>query len=489
MAFAVAPFMNMSNEFDRTIAAISTSLSESGIGIIRVSGPDAVSVCSGILFDKRKNKILDSMENSTFRHCFVYDGDELLDECIVLLYKAPHSFTGEDTVEIQCHGGVFLLKKVLDLVLKSGAVLAMPGEFTKRAFLNGKMDLAQAEGIMDLISSKSESALRASRDQMTGRVSGVIRELRAKILYETAYIESAIDDPEHYDLTGYDEHVSEVVDSIKKEINRLIDSYDSGRFVREGINTAIVGRPNSGKSSLLNLLTGVERAIVSDIPGTTRDTIEEYVRIDEVLLKLTDTAGIRKTDDPIESIGTKKALDAASGADLILFMIDASELLTTEDMEIFSSVFGSRVIVILNKADKTLMIKPSDIYEHFKCSADKSVAELSSDEFFDRYPCVIMSASDAHGLDDLKRSIKNMFFTGKIDTSQDVVITGARHKELLVKADESLSKVQECIESGLETDIYTVDLYDAYRQLGLIIGEEIEDDLAEEIFSKFCMGK
>ena len=479
----------MSDNISSTIAAISTALSESGIGIVRVSGPDAVLVCSDILFDAKGNKILDSMQASTFRHLYVKDGDEIIDECIVLLYKAPHSYTGEDIVEIQCHGGIFLLKKVLDLVIKNGASHAMPGEFTRRAFLNGKMDLAQAEAVMDLISSRSEAALRASRDQMSGRVSDVIKDLRAKLLYETAYIESAIDDPEHYDLTGYDSHIREVVEEVSTEIKKLIASYDSGRFVREGIDTCIAGRPNSGKSSLLNLLTGQDRAIVSDIPGTTRDTIEEYVRLDEILLKLTDTAGIRKTDDPIESIGTKKAMDAASGADLILFMIDASDLLTTDDMEIFSSVYTGRCIIILNKADKTLKIKPKDIYEHFRFSADASIRDLSEEVFFDRYPCIIMSASGGQGLDDLKRCIKKLFMSGEITSSSEVVITGLRHKELLMQVDESLGNVLECISSGMETDIYTVDLYDAYRSLGLIIGEEIGDDLANEIFSKFCMGK
>ena len=479
----------MSDYSSTTIAAVSTALSESGIGIIRVSGPDAVSICSGLLFDRSGNAVLNDMKAGNFRHCYVKENDEIVDECIVLLYKAPHSYTGEDTVELQCHGGIFLLKKVLGLVISKGAVMAAPGEFTRRAFLNGKMDLAQAEGVMDMISSRSESALRSSRDQMSGRVSAVIRDMRARILYETAFIESAIDDPEHFNLTGYDAHVTGVVKGLKEEIEKLIDSYKSGRFVREGISTCIAGRPNSGKSSLLNLLTGQDRAIVSDIPGTTRDTIEEYVRFDDILLRLIDTAGIRNTDDPIESIGTKKALDAASGADLVLFMIDASEYLETDDMKIFSSVFEKKTIIILNKADKTLKIRPTDIYEHFKCSADEKTGKLTSEEFFDRYPCIIMCASDGHGLDDLKREIKKLFYSGNVTSSSDIVITGLRHKELLSKADESLSNVLDAVESGMETDIYTVDLMDAYKSLGLIIGEEIGDDLADEIFSKFCMGK
>ena len=479
----------MSDHSSSTIAAVSTALSESGIGIIRVSGSDAVSVCTGILYDSKGKTVLDKMEAGNFRHCFVKSGDDLIDECIVLLYKAPHSYTGEDTVELQCHGGVFLLKKVLDLVISKGAVLASPGEFTRRAFLNGKMDLAQAEAVMDIISARSESALRASEDQMSGRVSGVIRDLRAKILYETAYIESAIDDPEHYDLDGYDDHVKDIVNELRSRIKKLIESYNSGRFVREGISTCIAGRPNSGKSSLLNLLTGQDRAIVSDIPGTTRDTIEEYVRFDEILLRLTDTAGIRNTDDPIESIGAKKALDAASGADLVLFMIDASEYLDIDDMEIFSSIYEKKTIILLNKADKTLKIKPHDIYEHFRESANASIRELSEEEFLEKYPCVVISASGGQGLNNLKSVVKRLFFNGKISSSSEVVITGLRHKELLVRADESLSNVLECIESGMETDIYTVDLMDAYRCLGLIIGEEVGDDLADEIFSKFCMGK
>ena len=479
----------MTDNLQKTIAAISTALSESGIGIIRVSGPDAVKICSEILFDKKKESVLDKMEAGTFKHCYVFDSDEILDECIVLLYKAPHSYTGEDTVEIQCHGGVFLLKKVLDLVTSHGAVLSAPGEFTKRAFLNSKMDLAQAEAVMDLISSRSEGALRASRDQMSGRVSDAIKDLRAKILYETAYIESAIDDPEHYDLTGYEDKLSETVDDISDRITEMIRSYDSGKFVREGISTCIVGSPNSGKSSLLNLLAGHDRAIVSDIPGTTRDTIEEYIRLDDILLKVTDTAGIRDTDDVIESIGTKRALSAAENADLILFMIDGSEYLTTEIMQIFSAVYKQKLIIILNKADKILKVRPDDVYIHLKESADREISALTKEEFFDRYPCIIMSASGGQGLEDLKRTVRAGFLSGDITSKSDVVITGLRHKELLTDALESLNGVKEGIASGVEIDVYCGDLYNAYKKLGLIIGEELGDDLADEIFSKFCMGK
>ncbi|MBO7531541.1 MAG: tRNA uridine-5-carboxymethylaminomethyl(34) synthesis GTPase MnmE [Lachnospiraceae bacterium] len=479
----------MTDNLQKTIAAISTALSESGIGIIRVSGPDAVKICSEILFDKKKESVLDKMEAGTFRHCYVFDSDEILDECIVLLYKAPLSYTGEDTVEIQCHGGVFLLKKVLDLVTAHGAVLSVPGEFTKRAFLNSKMDLAQAEAVMDLISSRSEGALRASRDQMSGRVSEAIKDLRAKILYETAYIESAIDDPEHYDLTGYEDKLSETVDNISDKITEMIRSYDSGKFVREGISTCIVGSPNSGKSSLLNLLAGHDRAIVSDIPGTTRDTIEEYIRLDDILLKVTDTAGIRDTDDVIESIGTKRALSAAENADLILFMIDGSEYLTTEIMQIFSAVYKQKLIIILNKADKILKVRPDDVYIHLKESADREISALTKEEFFDRYPCIIMSASGGQGLEDLKRTVRAGFLSGDITSKSDVVITGLRHKELLTDALESLNGVKEGIASGVEIDVYCGDLYNAYKKLGLIIGEELGDDLADEIFSKFCMGK
>ncbi|MBO7363462.1 MAG: tRNA uridine-5-carboxymethylaminomethyl(34) synthesis GTPase MnmE, partial [Lachnospiraceae bacterium] len=368
-------------------------------------------------------------------------------------------------------------------------VLSAPGEFTKRAFLNSKMDLAQAEAVMDLISSRSEGALRASRDQMSGRVSEAIKDLRAKILYETAYIESAIDDPEHYDLTGYEDKLSETVDNISDKITEMIRSYDSGKFVREGISTCIVGSPNSGKSSLLNLLAGHDRAIVSDIPGTTRDTIEEYIRLDDILLKVTDTAGIRDTDDVIESIGTKRALSAAENADLILFMIDGSEYLTTEIMQIFSAVYKQKLIIILNKADKILKVRPDDVYIHLKESADREISALTKEEFFDRYPCIIMSASGGQGLEDLKRTVRAGFLSGDITSKSDVVITGLRHKELLTDALESLNGVKEGIASGVEIDVYCGDLYNAYKKLGLIIGEELGDDLADEIFSKFCMGK
>lgn len=479
----------MADVFSKTIAAISTALSESGIGIIRVSGPDSVSVCSSILFDKKGQPVLDKMLPSSFRHAFVKDGDEVLDECIVLFYKAPHSYTGEDTVELQCHGGVLLLKKVLDLVLKKGAHLSEPGEFTKRAFLNGKMDLAQAEAVMGVISSKSEMALKISKDQMSGSVSNAIKELRAKILYETAYIESAIDDPEHYDLTGHDKEVKILVSGLLEKINSLEDSYRSGKYISEGISTCIVGRPNSGKSSLLNLLTGQDRAIVSDIPGTTRDIIEEYVRFDDILLKLTDTAGIRKTEDPIESIGAKKALEATDIADLVLFMIDASEMIEMDDLEIFGNICDKKTVIILNKADLGLKIKKQDIYHHFVYSGGKEFENMTEDEFFDRFPVIVMSAKGGNGLEDLKRTVKSLFYMGNITSSDEIVITSMRHMELLTKAEESLNNVLKTIDDGFETDMYSVDLSDAYRSLGFIIGEEIGDDLAGEIFSKFCMGK
>lgn len=479
----------MADFSSKTIAAISTALSESGIGIIRVSGPDSVSVCNSILFDKKGMHVLDKMQPSSFRHLYVKDEDEVIDECIVLLYRAPHSYTGEDTVEIQCHGGVFLLKKVLDLVLKKGAHLSEPGEFTRRAFLNGKIDLTQAEAVMGIISSKSEMALKISRDQMSGSVSKVIKELRARILYETAYIESAIDDPEHYDLTGHDEEVKILVSELLKKIDELKNSYRSGKYISEGITTCIVGRPNSGKSSLLNLLTGQDRAIVSDIPGTTRDIIEEYVRFDDVLLKLTDTAGIRKTDDPIESIGAKKALEASDIADLVLFMIDASETIEMDDLEIFGNICDKKTLIILNKADLGLKIKKSDIYNHFIFSGGGKLKEMSEDEFFDRFPVIVMSAKGGNGLEDLKRTVKSLFYMGNITSSDEVVITSVRHMELLTKAEESLKNVLKTIDDGFETDMYSVDLSDSYRYLGFIIGEEIGDDLADEIFSKFCMGK
>lgn len=474
---------------NRTIAAVSSALSESGIGIIRVSGPDSVCICRDVLIDKRGNAVLDKMEPSSFRHCYVRDEGELYDECIVLLYRAPYSYTGEDTVEIQCHGGVLLLRKILELILKKGALLAQPGEFTRRAFLNGKLDLTQAEAVMGLISSKSEMSLKISQNQMRGSISEVIKDMRARILYETAYIESAIDDPEHYDLTGHDEEVKKLVTGLLGSIRALKDSYNSGKYISEGIVTCIAGRPNSGKSSLLNLLTGQDRAIVSDIPGTTRDTIEEYIRLDDILLKLTDTAGIRKTDDPIESIGAKKALDTAGISDLVLFMIDASDNLTEDDEDIFKNIKDKKVIIILNKADLNLRITRTDIYDSFAAVSDNRDTKLSEDEFFRKYPCIEMSAKSGVGVDVLKAAVRDMFFTGKIKSSDEAVITSVRHMELLARAEESLENVLKSIEDGFEEDMYSVDLTDAYRSLGLIIGEEIGDDLADEIFSKFCLGK
>ncbi|MCI9099757.1 MAG: tRNA uridine-5-carboxymethylaminomethyl(34) synthesis GTPase MnmE [Lachnospiraceae bacterium] len=454
-----------------TIAAISTAVSASGIGIIRVSGNRAVEIADQVYRSKKKNWNLSDAETHTIHYGHIYDGGEMVDEVLVMLMRAPRTFTGEDTVEIDCHGGVYAMKRVLETVLKQGARIAEPGEFTKRAFLNGRLDLSQAEAVMDVIQSKNQHALNNSIRQLKGSVKQKITEIRQKILYETAYIEAALDDPEHMSLDGFDDRLLDTVEEQKDRIEQLLSTSEDGKMIQEGIRTVIVGKPNAGKSSLLNVLLGEERAIVTEIAGTTRDTLEEYIHMGGVTLRLVDTAGIRRTSDVVESIGVDKALNQAEQADLILYVADASVPLDESDYQIMDMITGKQAIIILNK---------SDLPE--KVSA-RELERLTGKQV------ITVSAKEETGLEELKSQIESMFFQGKLHLPEDVYITNLRHKKLLQEAAESLNQVLDSLHAHMPEDFYSIDLMSAYEALGSILGESVDEDVINEIFHKFCVGK
>ena len=454
-----------------TIAAISSAAGNSGIGIIRVSGDEAIEVVDKIFRPANKNKKLANVESHTVHYGHIMDGDKTLDQVLVIVMKNPHSYTGEDTVEIDCHGGMLILKKVLDLVLKYGARTAEPGEFTKRAFLNGRIDLSQAEAVMDLINSKNDFALNSSIEQLKGGVSDAIKDIRKDIIYHIAFIESALDDPEHISLDGYDEEITEMLNENINKISKLVNSFDNGRIMKEGIKTVILGKPNAGKSSLLNLMLGEDRAIVTDIEGTTRDTLEENINFNGLSLKIIDTAGIRDTEDLVERIGVNKAKETAKEGDLIIYVVDGSRELDDNDREIIKLINDKQAIILVNKSDMDTVI---------------NIDELKKDSNRD---VILFSAKNGEGMDQLEEEIRNMFYSGKVTYNDQVYITNARQKEALENALESLKQVKNSVDAGMPEDFYSIDLMDAYTDLGLIIGESVEDDLVNEIFSKFCMGK
>ena len=366
---------------------------------------------------------------------------------------------------------MLILKKVLDLVLKNGARTAEPGEFTKRAFLNGRIDLSQAEAVMDLINSKNDFALNSSIEQLKGGVSDAIKDIRKDIIYHIAFIESALDDPEHISLDGYDEEITKMLNENINKISKLVNSFDNGRIMKEGIKTVILGKPNAGKSSLLNLMLGEDRAIVTDIEGTTRDTLEENINFNGLSLKIIDTAGIRDTEDLVERIGVNKAKEIAKEGDLIIYVVDGSRELDDNDREIIKLINDKQAIILVNKSDMDTVI---------------NIDELKKDSNRD---VILFSAKNGEGMEQLEEEIRNMFYSGKVTYNDQVYITNARHKEALENALESLKQVKNSVDAGMPEDFYSIDLMDAYTDLGLIIGESVEDDLVNEIFSKFCMGK
>ena len=471
-----------------TIAAVSTGMTNSGIGIVRISGKDAFSIADSIY--KGKKKITDA-ESHTIHYGHITDGEETVDEVLVMVMKGPHTFTGEDTVEINCHGGTFVVKRVLETVLKHGARAAEPGEFTKRAFLNGKLDLSQAEAVIDVINSENEYALQSSISQLKGSIKYKISDIRNKIIYQTAFIESALDDPEHIDIDGYSETLKKAAEAIIRELKELISSSDNGRVIKEGINTVIVGKPNAGKSSLLNVLSGHERAIVTDIEGTTRDILEEHIRLGDLSLNVIDTAGIRQTDDVIEKIGVDRAKEYAENADLIIYVVDASRNLDENDEKIIRLVRKKKTVILLNKSDLDTVVDEEMILKQLYGEISGSMDEnIDINKNIDKkIPVIPVSAKEEKGIKVLEKKLKEMFVNGKISFNDQIYISNARQKIALTDAEKSMQKVVESIEAGMPEDFYSIDLMDAYEALGNITGESVGEDLINEIFSKFCMGK
>jgi len=454
-----------------TITAIASAMSPSGIGIIRISGPDSMDVINRIYRSKNGKKKIKEVPSHTIHYGFIMDGETVIDEVLVMIMQGPHTYTGEDTVEIDCHGGVLAMKKVLETVIKYGARPAEPGEFTKRAFLNGRIDLSQAEAVMDVISAKNEYALKSSLSQLKGSVQQSIKDIRSKIIYHIAYIESALDDPEHISVDGYGDVLEEEIVPLREKIQKLLKSADEGKMIHEGIKTVILGKPNAGKSSLLNILVGEEKAIVTDIAGTTRDILEEHIVLHGISLKMIDTAGIRETDDTVEKIGVDRARKSAADADLILYVVDASVSLDENDKEIMELLKNKKAIVLLNKSDLDTVVDE-------KCL--KEMVEA---------PVLWISAKTESGIQTLEDTIKELFFTGEINFNDEVYITNVRHKLALEEADKSLALVENSVQMGMPEDFFTIDLMSAYESLGTIIGEAVGEDLVNEIFSKFCTGK
>ena len=455
-----------------TIAAIATGMTNSGIGIIRISGSESFDIIDKIFLSKKdKDKKLSNEKTHTVHYGYICENDSIIDEVLVVIMRAPMSYTTEDTVEINTHGGNLIMSRILQVVLNAGARLAEPGEYTKRAFLNGRIDLSQAESVIDIIDAKNDTALKNSVRQLSGELKDRIVDIRKDMLNETAFIESALDDPEHISLDNYSDVIHQVLDKCIKKVDKLVDSADDGIRLKEGIKTAIIGKPNVGKSSILNILLGQDRAIVTDIAGTTRDTLEENLVISGLNLNIVDTAGIRDTEDVVEKIGVQKAYDEALVADLILYVCDSSINIDDEDLSIIDKIKDKQVICLLNKSDLDTKTTESDIKNLIDCDV------------------VSVSAKDGKGLEELKDLIKFKFYSGEIDFNDQIFITNIRHKNLLIDASKSLKLALNSVLDGMPEDFITIDMMAAYESLGLIIGEEVNEDLVDEIFSKFCMGK
>lgn len=454
-----------------TIAAIATAMSNSGIGIIRMSGDEALDVADRIFSPKTGSKKVSEMRSHTVHYGYIKDGAEVVDEVLLLVMRAPKTYTCEDVVEIDCHGGSLVMKKILETVLKYGARPAEPGEFTKRAFLNGRIDLSQAESVIDVINAKNDMALKSSVSQLQGMVSDKIRDIRSIILHELAFIESALDDPEHYSLDDYQDELFVKMKNALEQVSKLLLSADNGKMLKEGISTVLVGKPNAGKSSLLNILVGEERAIVTEIAGTTRDILEEQIQIGGIGLNIIDTAGIRDTNDIVEKIGVSKSKEYLDKADLVIYVADSSTPIDENDRSIIRLIQDKQAIILLNKSDLEAV------------TTENMLKDLI------HKPIISISAKEKQGIKDLEDEIQNMFFAGKISFNDEIFITNVRHKNALAEAEQSLKMVLQSISDGMPEDFFTIDMMSAYEELGSIIGESVDDDLVNEIFSKFCMGK
>jgi tRNA modification GTPase len=454
-----------------TIAAISTAVGESGIAVIRVSGPDAVVEVERIF--KSKTPLTQALSHTVhYGHILNPENGEKVEEVLVTVMLAPRSFTMENVVEISSHGGVVAVKMVMDLLLQQNIRLAEPGEFTKRAFLNGRIDLSQAEGVIDLIRSKSDKAFSIALKQVDGMLSSKIRKLRHTLVETLAHIEVNIDYPEHDVESLTSQFIKEKSSEVMAEIDRLLQTAEQGKILREGITTAIVGRPNVGKSSLLNTLVQGEKAIVTDIPGTTRDVIEEYVTIRNIPLRLLDTAGIRETMDVVEQIGVERSKNAVSEADLILMVINASEPLHQDELELMEQIRGRQAIVIMNKMDL-----PSQV--------DRDILL----RYFPEELIIPMSVKEDQGLEVLEEGISKLFFSGKLESADMTYVSNVRHISLLKKAKQSLKDAYEAADQFVPIDMIQIDVRLAWEQLGEIVGDTAHDALIDQIFSQFCLGK
>jgi len=454
-----------------TIAAIATAMSNAGISIIRISGDEALNIADKIFRTKSGNKKVSLMPSHTIHYGYIVDEDEIIDEVMLLIMKGPKSYTREDVIEIDCHGGIVVTKKIFETVLKYGARVAEPGEFTKRAFLNGRIDLSQAEAVSDIINAKNEFALKNSVNQLRGKIYYKIKDIRGNIMHDLAFIEAALDDPEHISLDHFSEELNSHIDNNLRELRILLKSSENGRLIKEGIKTVILGKPNAGKSSLLNLLVGTERAIVTDIAGTTRDTLEETIQLGGISLNIVDTAGIRVTDDVVEKIGVNKAKQSAMDADLIIYVADSSTELDDSDYEIIRLIQDKKAVVLLNKTD--LCVKTDK----------KQMEELTGKVV------IPVSAKENIGIDVLEKWIVDEFFKGNLEFNDEIYITNLRQKEAIEESIQSLLMVKKSIEDQMPEDFYSIDLMHAYEVLGTIIGEAVDEDLVNTIFSQFCMGK
>lgn len=456
-------------DFD-TIGAISTSIGEGGIAIVRISGDKAKDVVDKI-FQAKNGKSIKDMKSYTMKYGYIIDeNNNHIDEVIVSFMKGPRSFTAEDTIEINCHGGVVATNKVLEQVIKQGVRLAEPGEFTKRAFLNGRIDLSQAEAVIDIINAKTDLSMKSALMQSEGAISKEIQELRGKLLSTIAHIEATVDYPEDDLEEVTAEMAIKDLEVIKKEIKEFIETAEEGKILREGLSTVIVGKPNVGKSSLLNALTKENRAIVTDIPGTTRDVIEEYINISGIPIKIIDTAGIRETDDVVEKIGVERSRAKINDADLIILILDSSDDLSEEDKEIINHISNKKYMILLNKSDLNSKITQGNL-ENINCKNIYSI-----------------SAKTGEGIDKVRTAIKDMFFKGEISTN-NIIITNTRHKEALLRA-------YECVESAIDTlnhtfaiDLASIDIRNAWTFLGEITGDSLEENIIDKIFKDFCLGK
>ncbi|MBD1379858.1 tRNA uridine-5-carboxymethylaminomethyl(34) synthesis GTPase MnmE [Metabacillus arenae] len=460
-------------EFD-TIAAISTPMGEGAIAIVRLSGNEAISIADSI-FKAPAPKKLREVATHTIHYGNIVDPETLqvIEEVMISVMKGPKTFTREDVIEINCHGGLVTVNKVLQLVLNQGARLAEPGEFTKRAFLNGRIDLSQAEAVMDLIRAKTDRAMNVALGQMEGRLSKLIKRLRQEILETLAHVEVNIDYPEYDDVEEMTHHMLiEKATSVKTEIQKLLQTSQQGKILREGLSTVIIGRPNVGKSSLLNSLVHENKAIVTDIPGTTRDVIEEYVNVRGVPLRLVDTAGIRETEDIVERIGVERSRQVLKEADLILLVLNYSDDLTHEDEQLFEAIKGMDVIVIVNKTDLPQKI---DL---------KRVQTLAEGR-----PVVTTSLLEEQGVDELETAISSLFFEGNVQGGDLTYVSNTRHIALLTQAKKTIEDALDGIEAGVPIDIVQIDLTRCWELLGEIVGDSVQESLIDQLFSQFCLGK